>query len=231
MACITSLLTSRYLLGRGLGTSVLRTAATKRSMSGGQSGPLVSIAKDSTNDKVRVLTLNRPPVNSLNLELLQELIKAIDHLETEAKETELDGLIINSSSKSVFCAGLDLTEMLNPDQERLREFWRNLQEFWIRLYGCQLTVASALTGHAPAAGTLIACCSDFRVMTDNPKLTIGLNETKFGLAASYPPLVKDKVKRPFSWVRCSSLRLLWRLVWWTSLARMLMIPWTNAAPS
>ena len=112
------------------------------------------------------------------------MIGAIDELEAEAKEVELSGVIIQSSSKSVFSAGLDLQEMLKPDRARLTEFWSNLQEFWIRLYGCQLTVASAITGHAPAAGTLIACASDYRVMTSNPKLTIGLNETKFGLAGN-----------------------------------------------
>jgi len=144
---------------------------------------LVSIGTDEKNDKIRTLTLNRPPVNSLSLEFLQELIASIDELEAEAKDVELHGLIIKSSSASIFSAGLDLQEMLKPDQKRLTEFWSNLQEFWIRLYGCQLTVASAITGHAPAAGTLIACATDYRVMNANPKLTIGLNEAKFGLAA------------------------------------------------
>jgi len=172
-----------------IGVANLKTTITqqphKRNFSSTSSvrGSLCSISTDETDPKIRTLTLNRPPVNSLSLEFLQELIGAIDELEAEAKEVELSGVIIQSSSKSVFSAGLDLQEMLKPDRARLTEFWSNLQEFWIRLYGCQLTVASAITGHAPAAGTLIACASDYRVMTSNPKLTIGLNETKFGLAA------------------------------------------------
>ena len=79
------------------------------------------------------------PFSSIySLEFLQELIGAIDELEAEAKEVELSGVIIQSSSKSVFSAGLDLQEMLKPDRARLTEFWSNLQEFWIRLYGCQV---------------------------------------------------------------------------------------------
>ena len=79
------------------------------------------------------------PFSSIySLEFLQELIGAIDELEAEAKDVELSGVIIQSSSKSVFSAGLDLQEMLKPDRARLTEFWSNLQEFWIRLYGCQV---------------------------------------------------------------------------------------------
>ena len=84
----------------------------------GVQSPLVTIGTDETNDKIRTLTLNRPPVNSLSLEFLQELISSIDQLEAEAREVELHGLIIKSSSASIFSAGLDLQEMLKPDQKR-----------------------------------------------------------------------------------------------------------------
>ena len=77
-----------------------------------------SIGTDEKDDKIRTLTLNRPPVNSLSLEFLQELIASIDELEAEAKEVELHGVIIKSSSASIFSAGLDLQEMLKPDAKR-----------------------------------------------------------------------------------------------------------------
>ena len=52
-------------------------------MSGVQSPALVTIGRDETDDKIRTLTLNRPPVNSLSLEFLQDLISSIDQLEAE----------------------------------------------------------------------------------------------------------------------------------------------------
>ena len=65
-----------------------------------------------------IVSLNKPPVNSLGLEFMQDIIAAIDTVEKDAK-----GLILTSSNKSIFCAGLDLKEMYKPDENRLREFW------------------------------------------------------------------------------------------------------------
>ena len=65
--------------------------------SGVQSPALVTIGRDETDDKIRTLTLNRPPVNSLSLEFLQELIASIDQLEAK----RVDG-------RPVKCQGTDL---------------------------------------------------------------------------------------------------------------------------
>ena len=76
--------------------------------------------------------------------------------------------------------------MYQPDEARLRKFWHTLQEVWLRLYTLKVPLASAINGHAPAAGTLMATCSDYRVMVgSNPKFTMGLNEAKFGLVAPF----------------------------------------------
>ena len=60
-----------------------------------------------------VMSLNRPPVNSLGLEFINDILASLDRVEKESK-----GLVLTSSLKSVFCAGLDLTEMYNPDDKR-----------------------------------------------------------------------------------------------------------------
>jgi len=143
--------------------------------------PLVVIEDDSRNEKFKVLKMNRPPVNSLNLEMFQALINGVDELE---KVKGIEGAIIHTTSPSVFCAGLDLSELHNPNESRLREFWSSFQEFYIRLYGSTVTTAAAITGHSPAGGTLVAMCCDYRAMHGgDKKYTIGLNETTFGLAA------------------------------------------------
>jgi 3,2-trans-enoyl-CoA isomerase len=47
-----------------------------------------------------------------------------------------------------------------------------------RLYSLKIPSAALIGGHAPAGGTLLTNCCDYRVMVNNPKYTIGLNEVK-----------------------------------------------------
>ena len=70
-----------------------------------------------TRDDLGVATfsMNKAPVNSLNMEFLQELSAS---LETTRKDST--GLVLTSSMSSVFCAGLEITEMHQPDPARLR---------------------------------------------------------------------------------------------------------------
>lgn len=85
--------------------------------------------------QILVVTLNRPPVNSLNLELLSDISNTLDDLESSKSR----GMILTSvskflqfvlvrwfsllpipnpmylqSSKTVFSAGLDITGKLRP---------------------------------------------------------------------------------------------------------------------
>ena len=83
--------------------------------SSSSSSPSVTIEKV---DDLAIVSLNKPPVNSLGLEFMQDIIAAIDKVENESK-----GMILTSSNKSIFCAGLDLKEMYKPNEERLRDFW------------------------------------------------------------------------------------------------------------
>ncbi|XP_058984365.1 enoyl-CoA delta isomerase 1, mitochondrial-like isoform X2 [Musca domestica] len=126
---------------------------------------------------VAVLTMNRLPVNGLNLELLRDIRNDIDEIEGN----KCRGLILTSASSSVFSAGLDIMEMYKPNQDRLKEFWTTLQDTWLALYGSSVPTAAAINGHSPAGGCLLATSCEYRVML--PKFTIGLNETKLGIVA------------------------------------------------
>jgi 3,2-trans-enoyl-CoA isomerase len=70
-------------------------------------------------------------------------------------DKDVRGFVLASSGKSVFSAGLDITEMHRPDGERLGHFWRQLQETWLTLYGTGLATVAAIDGHAPAGGCLL----------------------------------------------------------------------------
>lgn len=48
------------------------------------------------------------------------------------------------SLPTVFSAGLDILEMYKPEEERLRAFWRTLQDVFMALYGSSLVTAAAI---------------------------------------------------------------------------------------
>lgn len=135
----------------------------------------------SREDKYAVVRLNRPPVNSLNTELIRQLTQTIKSLE---QDPSCRGFILGSTSKKVFCAGLDISEMYKPTGASLETFWTALQELFLTLYPSPLISIAAIEGHSPAGGCLLALCCDERIMTSTQGV-IGLNETRLGIVAPF----------------------------------------------
>ena len=143
--------------------------------------PLVAIEHHIGRDHpTATLTLNGPPVNSLSLEMLSALRNAI--VEVDASPSR--GFVLASSHPTIFSAGLDIQELHNPDETRLRDFWTTLQDTFLALYGSSCASVAAIDGHAPAGGCLLASACDERVMASG-KFGIGLNETKLGITAPF----------------------------------------------
>ena len=139
---------------------------------------------------IAMLTMNRPPANSLSLEMNRAISRSIKDVE---KNKAIQSLIVTSSSRrNIFCAGLDVAELVEPDKDRLPRFWRSLQQVYIDLYGSRLATVAAVGGHAPAAGCFLAMSCDFRVMSGEVG-RIGLNETRLGIAA--PPWMGQMLVR------------------------------------
>lgn len=131
---------------------------------------------------VAVMKMKNPPVNSLSLELLTEFSITIEKLEMDRS---CRGLILTSAVPKIFSAGLDITEMCGKSAEHYAAFWRAVQELWLKLYGSNMVTIAAINGSSPAGGCLMAMCCDFRIMADNPKFAIGLNETQLGIVAPF----------------------------------------------
>ncbi|KAF6124034.1 enoyl-CoA delta isomerase 1 [Phyllostomus discolor] len=128
------------------------------------------------------MKLKNPPVNSLSLELLTELVISLEKLENDKT---FRGIILTSDCPGVFSAGLDLTEMCGKNPAHYAEYWKAMQELWLRLYLSNLVLIAAINGASPAGGCLISLTCDYRVLADNPKYVIGLNETLLGIIAPF----------------------------------------------
>lgn len=133
---------------------------------------------------IAVVSMNRAPVNSLNLELLTELTTTLNDI----KKQKAKGIIMTSSLATVFSAGLDIMEMYKTNVERCTKFWNALQDYWMTLYGLEIRTAAAINGASPAGGCLTAIACEYRVMVGGKNM-IGLNETRLGIVA--PQWFKD----------------------------------------
>ncbi|AYU81447.1 3,2-trans-enoyl-CoA isomerase, mitochondrial precursor, putative [Leishmania donovani] len=145
----------------------------------------------NTNEKgITNVQLARAPVNSMSLELFQELNQWMLWL---GSNEETKAVIISSAIPTVFSAGLEFSEVHNPKPDRIAVFWQSFQEMWRILNTFPKPIIAAITGNSPAGGCIIAMGCDYRVMARGPKdntnnnrlYRIGLNETKLGLVA--PP--------------------------------------------
>ncbi|KAK1344710.1 hypothetical protein QTO34_013408 [Cnephaeus nilssonii] len=131
---------------------------------------------------IAVMKFKNPPVNSLSLELLTEFVISLEKLENDKT---FRGVILTSDSPGVFSAGLDLREMCGRNPAHYAEYWKAVQELWLRLYLSNLVLISAINGACPAGGCLISLTCDYRVLADNPRYAIGLNETLLGIVAPF----------------------------------------------
>lgn len=126
-----------------------------------------------------IITICREPVNSMNLDLWQQLMETLDSLE---KDPLIRGAIFQSGlQRDVFTAGNDLMELYAPktSAERYQKFWITQNQFFTRLYRSPLVTLAAIRGACPAGGCALALCCDYRVMTDFGN--IGLNEVALGI--------------------------------------------------
>src|SRR5271163_4146072 len=99
---------------------------------------------------VRELRLNRPPVNALNLELLTALRLAVE----SAPYAGVRALVL-SGSPGRFSAGLDVPLLLGLDRNAIAALWHEMFALLKALATSTIPIAAAITGHAPAGGTVL----------------------------------------------------------------------------
>lgn len=121
---------------------------------------------------IGILTLNRPPVNSINLGMREELDHALSEVENRK---DIRVLIITGAGEKGFSAGMDLSDVgnLNNGQHAI-EIFNRIDRF-------QKPVIAAINGYALGGGCELALACHFRFMVDTPKAKIGLLELNLGI--------------------------------------------------
>jgi len=136
---------------------------------------------------IRELRMNLPPVNALTGELIVALRQAIE----TAPRQGIRALVL-SGTPGRFSGGLDVPLLLTLDRPAIAAVWRELYALLKALATSPIPIAAAITGHAPAGGTVLALFCDCRVMAAGD-FKLGLNEVQVGLPL--PPVILAALRR------------------------------------
>ena len=123
------------------------------------------LIKSILKDKVSYIYLNRPEkYNSFNREMALELQKKLDDC---IRDQETRAIVLTGNGKA-FCAGQDLAEVTNPDQNP--GFKKILEEHYnpivTRIRNIEIPVIAAVNGVAAGAGANIALACDIVVASE-----------------------------------------------------------------
>jgi len=128
-----------------------------------------------------IVQMNRPKVNAINEQMVAELRQTFQALE---HDDDVKGVIL-TGLPNYFSAGLDVVELFDYDEARMRDFFIAFGSMHVEMVRFTKPFICAITGHSPAGGCVIAIAADYRIMAnDNPKFSIGLNEIAVNIQIS-----------------------------------------------
>jgi enoyl-CoA hydratase/carnithine racemase len=130
-------------------------------------------------DGIIIVTFENGKTNSLTLEMLRDLRAVVKKAN---EDYSVKGIILTGAGKT-FCSGFDLPMFMGfKDIDAVGNFFDEVELILVELFECQKPVISAINGHAIAGGLIFAMASDYRIVKNHPKISIGMSEIKLGLA-------------------------------------------------
>jgi len=142
------------------------------------------------------LTINRPPVNILNIAAMEEMNDALDCL---IDNSDVKALVISGAGEKAFSAGVDVSDHTEDKVDKMLQVFHNIFRKMSRLD--QVTVA-AVKGLTLGGGCEVAIFCDMIIAAENVK--IGQPEIKL---AVFPPIALLVFPRLIGLKRASELLL------------------------
>ena len=136
--------------------------------------------KTDINGNIGIISIDRPPVNAINPELISSLTESLDSF---SDNDSIHGVILEGRS-GIFSAGLDITHLFPKEREYIKNFWENFSGLLNKMFTYEKPLYSSIGGHCPAGGTVMVIMTDYRIMAKG-RYVIGLNEVDVGLTVPY----------------------------------------------
>ena len=136
----------------------------------------------SVIERVARITLDRPPLNIIDIPMAQELAAALDEL-----LPRVDVLIFEGAGTKGFCAGVEVRDHV---PERVSGMLGSFHRIFRQLAGAKCLTIAAVQGHCLGGGCELATFCDFVVATESA--TFGQPEIKLGC---FPPVAMITLPR------------------------------------
>lgn len=120
-------------------------------------------------DGVTIVRFDHPPVNALDLNLLEAII---------ASMRSIEGPVVITGAGRCFSAGVDLRAIVDGGPDYAERFVAAVPEACLAVFDHPAPVVAAINGHAIAGGCVLAMAADVRLMSAG---TIGLTELAVGV--------------------------------------------------
>ncbi|MDY0163255.1 enoyl-CoA hydratase/isomerase family protein [Desulfobotulus sp.] len=141
--------------------------------------------KESLEDGIVIVTLSHGKTNSITRETMEKMAVVLEKVNTD---DAIKGLILTGEGK-FFSSGFHLPTFINfKDHAAAVEFFEFEEEFLLNFFTCKKPVVCAMNGHTAAMGMILAMASDYRLVTNHPKVKLGMSEIKLGLALTVAEL-------------------------------------------
>ena len=115
---------------------------------------------DLQND-IAIIKINRPEaLNAMNLDVISELTRAIDLISVD---NGIKVLIITGSGERSFCAGADISYMVNIDPVTAEQYASSAQSMLNKIEKMEKPVIAAINGFALGGGCELALVCDMRI--------------------------------------------------------------------
>jgi enoyl-CoA hydratase/carnithine racemase len=130
----------------------------------------------SADGPVGVITLDNPPANSYDLEVMTQFSAAVD----EAIGSDVGAVVVRSASEKFFSAGADVKKFLDGDVDANMEMIRTSQAAFKRMAAAAQLFVAHVNGHALGGGLELTLACDLRYANEGryklgtPEVTLGL---------------------------------------------------------
>jgi enoyl-CoA hydratase len=134
------------------------------------------LIKVKVENKIAVITLDHPPVNSLSPAMLTELTEEFNKL---SEDVNVNAVVITGNGNHAFCAGADVKELAGASPDDAKKIVELGQVAFNAIEDCKKPVIAAINNLALGGGCELSLACDIRISSDRarygqPEVWLGL---------------------------------------------------------